>query len=99
MNCWDSPLDKITYYPLTDTVKYETFSNEEAKMSLTKRYANRNRSADEQLAIDEGLLREDGTLTSEGREFLCQILFDDKSIKEKFYEALRELIDEEDEED
>lgn len=83
---WDWPVNKIEYI--------YNFDTKEDKMSYAKKYATKSRDKKEQLAIDAGLLREDGTLTSEGLELLAQILLD--SHREKFYKAVEELSEEKD---
>lgn len=83
---------KIAYepYQLTGNIK-GIFLEKENQMSLAKKYVNKNRNKLERRAIEEGLIREDGTLTGEGKDLLLQILLDDKEIKDKFFQAINEL--------
>lgn len=77
----------------TTCVEYTTFNNKEDDMSITKKYANRNRDKKLQKAIDSGLIKEDGVLTSEGINLLSQILFEDEEIKKKFLDAVEEFTE------
>ena len=74
--------------PVTTTYKF--IHDEGEKMSnLAKKYVNKNRDADEQRAIDEGLLGEDGLLTEAGKNLLFQILF--AKHKTEFLKEVKEL--------
>ena len=76
--------------------KYETkFFDEEENMSLVKKYVNKSRDKKEQKAIEKGLIGEDGVLTCEGKALLLQILLDDKEIRNKFFNAVEELSEDE----
>lgn len=91
-----SGLDGVIYTPDKYTwTEYKTFNNEEDNMSIAKKYANKNRDKKLQKAIEKGLIGEDGVLTCEGKALLLQILLDDKEIKNKFFDAVEELSEDE----
>ena len=98
MNCWDTFPTSITFSK-PDIYRSEwvtTLNNKEDDMSLTKKYANRKRDKKEQLAIDNRLLNEDGTLTYEGKDLLLQMLLE--KHREEFLQTVEELSSKEDEE-
>ena len=73
------------------TVKWEyktSLDDKEEKMSLAQRYLHEKKSATDRLAIDMGVLNEDGTLTCEGKDFLLNLLLQDKDIRTRFDLAL-----------
>lgn len=83
--------------PIYELWRYATnFDNKKDDMSLTKKYVNRKRDEKEQLAIDNGLLDEDGTLTYEGKDLLLQMLLE--KHREEFLQTIEELSSKEDEE-
>ena len=93
-----SNIDWVTYRPNEDKgvyTEYKTFNDKEDDMSIAKKYANKNRDKKLQKAIDNGLIREDGVLTSEGISLLSQILFEYTETKKKFLDAVEELTESE----
>lgn len=73
---------------------YEFNYDEENEMpNLVKKYINKNRNGDEQRAIDEGLLEENGVLTQAGKDLLLQILFEKN--KAEFLKETKELTEKE----
>lgn len=94
-----------TYHPLSYTYldnNIKSFEKiisqgniEEDEMSLTKKYLFNKKSAKDRVAIEQGALNEDGTLTEQGKDLLLNLLLQDKDIRTKFDLALSVAEDEE----
>lgn len=84
------------HYPSQQVYTYKFVEEEKEKtMSLTKKYLNQKKNDNDKKAIELGVMNEDGTLTSEGKELLLAILLEDKDIRAKFDKVVESLLEEE----